>query len=229
MLEVFSTYELTTGLLVVLWVVLFIHERELRLEMLALGVLGLFLLPLSFTVLQGTDASYGFSQLTFADLLFTYVIASLAGVLFHAVLGKHYHLLPSKKRRESIESLAQWWLIRLLLALLFFVWMTLLLTLAFSVSLAGSVLLAAVMLTIYVVSHRHDLLYDAIASALLTGFIVFLAGELAAVFTGLPIAISVVESSGSIGSVPSDLIIWSLGVGLILGPLYEYIRRLQLR
>lgn len=228
-MEVFSSYEIMTGLLVVLWIALFVHERELRLEMLVLGILGLFLLPLSFTVLQGTDVSYGFSQLTVADLLFTYVIASLAGVLFHAVLGKHYHLLPTKKHREPTESLAQWWLIRLLFALLFFVWMTLLLALAFEVSLAGSVFLAAVMLSIYLVSHRHDLLYDAIVSALLTGFIVFLAGELAAVFTGLPIAISVVESSGSIGSVPNDLIIWSLGVGLILGPLYEYIRRLQLR
>lgn len=228
-MEVFSSYEIMTGLLVVLWIALFVHERELRLEMLVLGILGLFLLPLSFTVLQGTDVSYGFSQLTVADLLFTYVIASLAGVLFHAVLGKHYHLLPTKKHREPTESLAQWWLIRLLFALLFFVWMTLLLALAFEVSLAGSVFLAAVILSIYLVSHRHDLLYDAIVSALLTGFIVFLAGELAAVFTGLPIAISVVESSGSIGSVPNDLIIWSLGVGLILGPLYEYIRRLQLR
>jgi hypothetical protein len=229
MLEVLSPYELMSGLLVVLWIGLFVYERELRMEMLALGILGLFLLPLSFSVLQGADASYGFSQLVFADLLFTFVIASLAGILYHAVLGKHYHLLPSKKRRESTDSLAQWWLIRLLLALLFFVWMTLLLNLAFSISLAGSVLLSAVMLTIYIVSHRHDLLYDAIASALLTAFVVFLAGELAAYFIGLPVSIDIVESAGSIGSVPTDLIIWSLGVGLVLGPLYEYIRRFELK
>ncbi|MBT4857088.1 hypothetical protein HON52_02775 [Candidatus Uhrbacteria bacterium] len=229
MFELLSPYELMVGLLTVLWIGLFIYERELRVEMLALGLLGIFLLPLSFTILQNTDVADGFTNLAFTDLLFTYAIASLSGILFHAVLGKHYHLLPSKKRKESEDSLAQWWLIRLLLSILFFVWITLLLNLAFGMTLAGSVFVAAAMLTIYIVSHRHDLLYDAIASALLTAFVVFLAGELAALFTGVPISISIIETSGSIGSVPTDLLLWSLGVGLLLGPLYEYVRRFQLK
>ena len=229
MFELLSPYELMVGLLTVLWIGLFIYERELRVEMLALGLLGIFLLPLSFTILQNTDVADGFTNLAFTDLLFTYAIASLSGILFHAVLGKHYHLLPSKKRKESEDSLAQWWLIRLLVSILFFVWITLLLNLAFGMTLAGSVFVAAAMLTIYIVSHRHDLLYDAIASALLTAFVVFLAGELAALFTGVPISISIIETSGSIGSVPTDLLLWSLGVGLLLGPLYEYVRRFQLK
>lgn len=228
MLSVLSSYELMTGLLAIFWIALFVHEKELRAEMLTLGLLGIFLLPVSFGVLASENISYGFFHLQLADLLFTFIVASLAAVLFHAFLGKHYHLLPQKKHPPK-EGLAQWWFVYLLFALLFFVWTTLLMAMAFNFSLAVSVLLGAAMLTIYLVSHRHDLLYDALASAALTGFVVFLAAELAAFFTSQPVSISLIESSGSIGSVPSDLILWSIGIGLLLGPLYEYIRRIQLK
>lgn len=229
MLEALSAYELMTALLSLLWLALFLYERPLRTEMVLLGLFGLFLLPLSFSVLDGSSTTYGLGLLTVSDLAFTFSVSGIAGVIFHAVLGKDYHLLPTKKQKVHADSVAQWWIVRLLLAFLFFVWITLLLTLAFDLTLAASVLISAVMLTIYIVSHRHDLLLDALASAALVGFLVYLAGELAAFFTGFPISLSFIDAPGSIGAVPTDLLLWSLGVGLVLGPLYEYIRRFELK
>jgi len=228
MLGALSSYELMGILLALLWVGLFVYEQPLRKEMLLLGLFGIFLLPVSFGILASENVAYGFSHLQFVDLLFTFTIAGIAGVIYHVTLGKHYHFLPSRKRKEQ-EGLAQWWFMNVLLAFIFFVWVTLLLTLVFSLSLAASVLLSAVMLTIYLVSHRHDLLYDALTSAILTALVVFLSAELAAFFTIQPFSASIISSSYTVGSVPLDLILWSLGIGLFLGPLYEYTRRIELK
>ena len=227
MLGVISTYGLMSLLLALLWLGLFVYEKPLRKEMLALSMLGIFLLPTSFGILASENVAYGFSHLRFIDLLFTFTIAGIAGVIYHIVLGKHYHFLPSKKEKKH-EELAARWIINLLFAFVFFLWVTLLLNLIFSISLAAAVFLSAVMLVIYLVSHRHDLLYDALASAVLTGLIVFLVAELAAFFTSQPFSGDIISTSTTVGSVPLDLILWSVGIGLLLGPIYEYIRRIEL-
>lgn len=231
-MEAFLTpYPTFVLILALSWFVLFLSNVELRRELIVLGVLALFLLPLTFTIHADETATQAlFNALTFLDLIFVFTVAGIAGTIFHAMLGKHYHSIPVVKgKRSKDQHLAQWWLLRLFFAVLFFLWGVMLLVFGFDLSLAKAVLVAAIMIAIYMVSHRHDLLLDSIVSGFLTMFIVFLAATLGSWFSADPIDIGLITSSGAIAGVPTDLLLWSLGLGIVLGPLYEYVRRVELK
>lgn len=233
MFPIISYYAIITIILTFVWIAIFIARKDLRLEMMTLGVFAIFLLPLAFTV--GTtspiEVENNFAGLTLTDLLFAFVIVGIAGVSFHAIFGKHYHRLPKPKKtkKSKPENLAQFWLMRLFLAFLFFVWSVILFALVFDLTLAEGVLITSIMFVIYIVSHRRDLLADALWSAALTSLIVFITAFVASIFAQTNFGITPIYTSAFIGNVPLDLIIWSAALGLALGPLYEYIRRFELK
>lgn len=230
--ELLSYYSVFTMVLGLIWLAIFILQAELRREMLILGVFSLFLLPLAFTVgtVDAVILDYRFAQLSLADLFFSFFITGIAGSIFHAVFGKHYHRLPKVRMRgrKEEEHVAQFWMMRLFLSLLIFVWAVVLLALVFDLELPEAVLLSAIGFLIYILSHRRDLLADSLWSAALTAMIVFISASIAGIISTTSFEISPVYSAAFIGNVPVDLIIWSLALGLALGPLYEYIRRYEL-
>ncbi|MCH8049769.1 hypothetical protein IH979_03635, partial [Patescibacteria group bacterium] len=197
------------------------------------GVFAIFLLPLAFTVgtIDSLIMDQQLAQLGVTDLLFSFVLAGIASVIFHALFGKHYHKLPKIKikGRGKEGPLAQFWLLRIFLAFLFFVWGIVLLALLFDLKLPESVLLTSAIFVVYMVSHRQDLLGDALWSAALSALVVFLVASVASIFAATNFGITPIYSDASIGNVPVDLLIWSAALGLAFGPLYEYIRRLELK
>ncbi|MFH1712333.1 MAG: hypothetical protein ABH846_03825 [Patescibacteria group bacterium] len=233
MIPLFSYYTIIILILMLIWTVIFISRPDLRREMVTLGVLAIFLLPLALTVGSQTqlDIQNNFSQLSLTDMFFAFLLAGIAGVIFHALFGKHYHKLPKPKKTKNKQpdTVAHFWVLRLFLAFLFFVWGVVLLGYIFDLSLPEAVILASIMVAIYIVSHRRDLLADALWSAALTMLIVFITASVASIFAQTNFGITPIYSDASIFSVPLDLIIWSAALGLALGPLYEYIRRMQLK
>lgn len=225
-----SYYQILTITLAVVWLALFCGWRDLRREMLTLGAFAIFLLPLAlaFSTSDVEVIQDQFAKIGVVDVIFSFLIAGIAGVSFHALLGKHYHHLPKRRSRRQAAD-AQLWLMRLFLIILSFTWAVILLVVFFELSLPRAVLLAAAMLAIYITSHRRDLLADALWSAALTGLIVFLCALVSGFFSGAEFALTPVYSSATIGTVPVDLIIWSIALGLALGPLYEFVRRLEVR
>ena len=209
-----------------------VTRPELRREMLVLGIFALFLLPLAFTVNTSTtdEIQQGFQALSLLDLLFSFLLAGIAGTIYHALFGKHYHKLPKAKSlvRKKQDQVAQFWLMRLFLAFLIFAWSVILLAFFFSLTMPTAVFLGAVLVAIYLVSHRQDLLVDTIASALLTAFIVFTSAWIASQFAQIDFTIAPVASSTTVLGVPADLLVWSAAIGLAIGPLYEFIRRFEL-
>ncbi len=233
-MEEFFTYtNVFILILILVWVLLIVTRPELRREMLVLGVFSLFLLPMTFT-LGESDPSVieaAFGTIGLLELAFAFALAGIAGTIFHAITGKHYHRMPriKRKRLTKKDSLAQHWLLRLFITLLLFVWIVLLFNLLFQVDLATSALIGAIMLAVYMISHRHDLLLDAVWSALLTGLIVAFAATFASVFSAGELELPFVKTGGTIASVPIDLLVWSIAVGLVLGPMYEFVRRLEVK
>ena len=225
----FNFYTITTILLLIVWTGLFYFSHNTRREMLILGIAAVFLMPLVFTVSQlPTEVvADGFQLVTIIDLLFTFSLAGIAGVSYHAIFGKHYHKLPRAERTKTPFG-SQHWLLRLFFFFTIFVWAVLLIHLFFSLTIPVAFLIASVMMAIYTISHRHDLLLDALWSSFLTAFIVFFSTTLASFFTATDISITPVTSNQYILDVPVDLIFWSLAAGLALGPLYEYIRTVEL-
>lgn len=227
--DLLSYYTLFTGLLTAVWAVIFFSQKELRREMIILGILAVFLMPLVFTINQidAAEVTAGFANVGIIDLLFSFVLAGIAGTLYHALFGKHYHKLP-KSERNGKEPAAQLWIMRFFIAFLTFIWAVVLLHLIFEVALPGAFFIASVMLAIYITSHRHDLLEDALWSSFLTAFVVYLSTTLASVFTDTSFEIAPIVSELTVLGAPADLLLWSMAAGLGLGPLYEYIRTLEL-
>ncbi|MBU0613778.1 hypothetical protein KJ766_00630, partial [Patescibacteria group bacterium] len=95
-------------------------------------------------------------------------------------------------------------------------------------SLPSATLISSVVFAVYMISHRHDLLMDCIWSGVLTTSVVFLASSLALLAGDVQFGITPIISDLTILSVPVDLLVWSLAFGIVLGPIYEYIRRFEL-
>lgn len=226
-----SYYQITVFSLACIWALLFILRPELRREMSILGVLALFLLPLSFTANVSNDESVqaGFQAITLLDLLFSFLLAGIAGSIFHAVFGKHYHKLPkSKALIRKDQAITQFWLMRLFLAFLSFSWGVILLAYFFNIAIASAVFIAAIVAATYMLSHRKDLLVDAILSAILTAFVVFISSWIASQFASVDLDIAPIVSDMFFLGVPVDLLLWSSALGLAIGPMYEFIRRFEL-
>ncbi len=228
-----SYYQIIVYSLACVWTLIMLTRPELRREMLVLGVLALFLLPLAFTVNTSTtdEVQQGFQSLTLLDLLFSFFLAGIAGSIYHAVFGKHYQNLPRTKPlvRTETDQVAQFWFMRLFLAFLIFAWSVILLSFFFSLTIPSAVLLGGVLVAVYLLSHRNDLLVDALASAVLTAFVVFLSAWVASQFAQIDFTIAPVVSTSTVLGVPADLLIWSAALGLAIGPMYEFIRRFELK
>jgi hypothetical protein len=227
-----GTFTTLTVVLLAVWLIIFYLNRELRQEMLILSICAFFLAPVILTM-KGSDPNIiaeRFSGVHFADLLFSFAIAGLAGSLFHAIFGKHYHRLPKVRRKAANESLlAQIWLIRMFIATLLFLWGIVFFVFAFDLSPAPAALATGVIMAIYIVIHRYDLLADTLVSAALTGVVTYMASAVTLYFSTTDLSSLLIADHGMLGGVPMDLITWSAAFGLALGPLYEYIRRLSVR
>ncbi|MBT3230971.1 hypothetical protein HN358_04320 [Candidatus Uhrbacteria bacterium] len=230
-MEALSYYSVMSLILALTWILIFVTKEELRKEMLIISIFSIFLLPIwiaTQAVAAGSMQAL-FSSLSFLDLIFLFSVAGIASTVFHVFFGKHYQNMPKPKRKKERDVIASAWILGTFFGLLLFVWATILLTVAFGLTTSVALLIAAIILAVYITSHRHDLLGDSIWSAIFTAFIVFLASTLGSAFTSTTPVIPFIQTNEFINGVSLDLIYWALALGLVLGPLYEFIRRKLLK
>ncbi len=219
-------------LLTVVWVFVFFTNKELRQEMSILSICAFFLAPVIMTVKGGDPSMIAqrFSGLQFMDLLFAFSVAGLAGTFYHAIFGKHYHRLPKLRHTKAQEgTLMQIWLIRLFVGTLLFLWGIVFCVFAFDLTPAPAALATAVVMAVYIIIHRHDLVVDALLSAVLMGVVTYITAAIALLGSPDDFASTLIAENGYVGNVPIDILTWSVAFGLALGPLYEYIRRLAVK
>ncbi len=223
-----SFYSLLSILLGLVWLLLFLRSKEVRQEMLILGVMAMFILPTTTLVLgSAEELKNSLAQLTIFDLSFAFFMAGIAGAIYHNLFGKHYHrLMPKNAVPKKLD--AKFYLLQMFLIFTIFVWSVVILSLWLELNTALSILISAVVAAMYMVLHRLDLLRDALWSGLLTMLVAFVSGTLVSIVSGATLWSNLVESSILIGSVPLDLLLWSMSLGLIAGPLYEYTRHLEI-
>lgn len=230
-MQVFSYYTVMTIILALLWILIYVSKEKLRTEMLVISIFAIFLLPVwiaTQAVTQGAMQEL-FTSLSFLDIIFLFSTAGISATIFHAFFGKRYTDMPLSKKKKERDVIAHTWILGIFFGFLLFIWATILLSAIFHLSTAAALLIAAIILAVYIISHRHDLLGDSIWSALLTAFVVFLASSLGSAFTQTSPVIPFIQTGELVNGVPLDLIYWSLALGLILGPLYEFVRRKLLK
>ncbi len=229
---IFTFYNVVISVLIVIWLFFFFYKKELRKEMLILGIFGIFLFPTMLTVgsTNTDEIIWRFTQINIFDFLFIFSLAGISGTIFHVIFGKHYHQLPYRLHRkfEKKIGIAEYWITRIFLMMVLFIWSVVLMNFFFDIALPTATLISSIIFAVYMVSHRHDLLMDCIWSAMLTTTIVFLASNFALLIDDIDYGITPIITDLTFLSIPLDLLVWSLGFGFILGPIYEYIRRFEL-
>lgn len=206
------------AILAVIWLGIAAFRKELRKELLVSGLFTLLLLPAGFTLTDSVELS----SLLIVDLLFCFFAGGLAATLFHVIFGKHYHRIPSWRPDSYVRDISpQSWILKFVGLILGYAWLTIILSFVFQDQHAFAFLVSGVAMVCYMALHRKDLIIDSIVSGLLMTSLVFVSSLVAT-------QLEPVTSTNTILGVPSSLLVWSLGIGLVLGPAYEYVRRLTI-
>ncbi len=225
MMEVFTADITAITILGILWGFIFWQFKMMRREMIILSVTAIFLLPLSLSI-GAKSSGVDIAQLGIPDLLFAFFVTGLAGVIYHAALGKEYH--RTKHHKSSTRGVAELWLMRLFLFVLLFIWGTVIFILLFNMSNVYASLLSALIVGLYIMSHRKNLLLDSLLSALLMGILMTVVGFVSYSVSPESSELLFVESTTLFLGIPTDLLLWGFALGFALGPLYEYVRKLKL-
>ena len=229
--DLLSLYGLTTFFLALVWSYCYVMREDLRRELIILGGFSLLLMPLAFALESHSPFSLqiNFARLSPVDLGFSFFLSGIAGTIFHTAFGTHYHHLPILRSAPAAKQVlhAQTLIAKLFLGFLFLIWGVALLILGFHLAIPTALFLSSFVLTLFVISHRHDLLQDAFWSAFLTTAVVFIATTVSSWVIGEPFFLGPVHTSELLLGVPQDLLLWSLTCGVALGPVYEFARSLK--
>lgn len=210
--------------------VLFVMKTDTRKEMVVMSALSLLLLPISFPFVGrfAPALTVSFDAITVPHIAIAFLLSGIAAVIFHAIFGKHYQAFPRLEFRRFDRITVESWLLRLLGLFLAFAWLHIFFRYILPEHPGTSLVLAAVATSFYMIAKRHDLLADCLASALLTASVAFFTALIAQLLASDLGTKAFAESPSLILGVPGDLLIWSIALGSLLGPMYEYIRRLDL-
>lgn len=194
-----------------LWLGLLLASPHTRFEQVVMSAFGLLLAPATLFLVAPTARSL-------ADFVFVVSLFGVAAVAYHALVDRHADRWRGK-RLKSRPHIANW-VAHLMIA--GGAWMTIAIAakLVLAVPEVQAFTLGGLLIGIYVVADRKDLLLK----ALLTGiFAVLLVLAVEAVFSARLFLPTVPPLAG----LPIEEILWAAVVGFTVGPLYEYVRHLR--
>lgn len=220
-------------LLTVVWVFLFLRDRSTRLEMVVIGATAAIFTPmfvfLNLPALPSDGLATTYAVVRVADLLFSFLFAGIAAVLFEAVFGKRVRVrmqLFSKKK-----GAADVWFIQLFLTVTVWAWATVFFVFVLETTALQAMVAGALFIGSYMIAVRKDLFWDAIWSALLLATVFFLLYEITYAKETIEFAHTwwLASPSGRlIGHTPLEALLWAAAIGFVLGPLYEFVRGFRL-
>ncbi|MBI4812094.1 hypothetical protein HY798_01410 [Candidatus Falkowbacteria bacterium] len=165
------------------------------------------------------------------DLLFSFSLFGIAAVIYQIAVGQHTHKFRGV--RYKMTHPAFHWYVHLIIILGLWMFTSLLLIEIFELASIRALIVGVFVVGIHTIADRKDLLLDALLSGFLTAVLVFLSEQIffARLFP------DVVENFWRfdqmnlflIGGVPVEELIWAAMVGFTIGPLYEWLKRYQLK
>lgn len=203
--------------LAIVWLFFFLRRRETRQEMVIIGIVALLFSPLFLFL--GRQETAG--TVAVSDLAFSFFFAGIAAVIFEAVFGRHYRI--GHHARLSLKNSTERWFLRLLLIVAVWSWLAIILLLVVHTDALQSISAAGLTIVSYIIASRHDLLWNSLWSGFLMAVVFFLVYLMA--FVGsLP-----TTAQFFLTSLPADAVTWAITMGLVLGPMYEFVRGFRLK
>lgn len=220
--------------LFIVWLALFLFSHTTRREQMIMSIVGLVLAP-GVLVMVANDYRHIVSDTVagvgLEDLLFSFSLFGVAAVLYQALFGRHTHLLKGERLRHSHPAVH--WYALLLIVLGLWAFVSLLLIHVFELASIRSLIVGGLMVGIYAIADRRDLLLDALLSGLFTAILVFLTEQIffSRLFPDASAAFWRFDEMSLflIGGVPLEELLWAAVVGFTIGPLYEWLRRYELK
>ena len=228
-----TAFLLTSIIFFCIWLVLFLFSNETRREQLVMSIVGLVLSPGILLI-----AAYDFRQIVsdevaaigIEDFLFAFSFFGVAAVIYQALIGKHAHKL--RGGRYEVKHLGHW-VGHLLLILGLWAFAALLLIEVFALSSIQGLIVGGLLIGMYVIADRHDLTMNALLSGLFMAALVFIVEQIFFVRLFPIDAASFWQfealSGFIIGGIPLEELMWAAVVGFTIGPLYEWLRKDELR
>jgi hypothetical protein len=228
-----TAFLLTSIVLFIIWLAILLFSNETRREQVIMSVVGLVLSP-AVLVIVAEDyrqlVSDTASVVGIEDLIFAFSLFGIAAVIYQVLIGKHAHKL--RKGRYEMEHVGHW-IAHLVLVLGIWAFASLLFIHVFEISSINALIVGGLLVGIYIIADRHDLMMNALLSGLFLAALVFMTEQIffvrlfpvdAAGFWQLDAAATFL-----IGGVPLQELIWAATVGFAIGPLYEWLRRIELK
>ena len=230
-----EAYLLLSLTLFFIWCLIFVFSSSTRKDQLTLSILGLILAPgiILLSLLKDFRPGYTITGATLGleDLLFAFCLSGIAAVIYQIVLGRRMHPLPGAKIALHPKPTHWIWHITIILAL----WLTVssFLMLLFPVTSVYPFITGGLLIGIYIIADRHDLLMDALFSGLFVGALVFTLEYLFFIRLFPEHVIGFWEWQNISGlrtaGIPIEELLWAVTVGFTIGPLYEYVRKYTLK
>lgn len=211
-------------LLFPVWLVLFIRRKDLRKEMISLGIIMSFITYfLEYFYFSRDYWRPLFLVGTYAgieDLLFGFFSVGIAGTIYERIYARKF-----AKRKNRKNAWAGISVLMILIAMVFFH----ILTKNFKINSIYSLSFVSYLFGIVIVLFRHDLFQDVLVSGIVFGlfyFLVFLSFD--AIFPSFVIERYYLENISGIklAGFPIEETVWGASMGFAIGPLYEFYKGL---
>tara|TARA_B100001964_G_scaffold223152_1_gene268773 strand:+ start:174 stop:863 length:690 start_codon:yes stop_codon:yes gene_type:complete len=228
-----TAFLLTSIVFFIIWLALLLFSNETRKEQVIMSIAGLVIAPGAIIIVLEDYrqlVSNTASVIGIEDLIFAFSIFGIAAVIYQVLIGKHAHKL--RKGRYELTHVGHW-IAHLILVLSVWTFASLLFIHVFELSSINALIVGGLLVGTYIIADRHDLMMNALLSGLFLAALIFIVEQIffvrlfpvdAAGFWQLDAAATFL-----IGGVPLQEIMWAATVGFAIGPLYEWLRRYELK
>ncbi len=226
-----ATFLYVSIVLFIIWLAIFLLSPSSRREQVLMSFIGLLLAPAVMLITFGSHSDLSdIKPIGIEDGLFAFVLFGIASVIYQVVFAKHLEFLRDSRSKRAPSLLR--WTISLIFIICIWLFLATSLAVLFSTPALQATIVSGLMVGIYIIADRKDLLADALLSG---GFIVILIFIIEQLFFVrlFPEAAQTLWQSKEIqgillSGIPLQELLWMGVVGFTIGPLYEYVRRMRL-
>ena len=228
------TFLFTSLVLFLVWLALMLFSNNTRREQIIMSIVGLVIAPGILLVVASdfrSILSQGSLSIGIEDLIFSFSLFGIASVLYQVILGQHIHKIKGQRIRIGHPIIH--WFTHLVLLLGIWAFLSLLFIDVFELASIRALIVGGLLVGTYIVADRHDLLFNALITGLLTAVLVFITEQIFFIRLFPDAATGFwqfdVIRSFMISGIPLEEILWAAVIGFTIGPMYEYLRRYELK
>ena len=219
--------------LFLIWLGFLLFSKATRKEQLIMSLVGLVITPAAILIASVDYRSVFASEMAsfgIEDFIFAFSLFGIAAVIYQALVGKRARAWRGERYKAG-NKVAHWFA-HLLIIIGIWVFTSFVMVAVFSMIAIHAFIVGGIMIGIYVIADRHDLLFNALLSGIMVAVLIFIIEQIffLRLYPETLTSITLLSNASGyvIGSVPLEEIFWAAVVGFSIGPLYEYLRHERL-